>query len=136
MSWSGRSRRINEGEGGSKQESSATTGAPLTRGPGPQKSVNGWIIFVTGVHPDAEEDELVDVFSDYGQVCKLTMNRDRQTGLSKGYALVEFSEYTEAQDAINALHGKQILGNEVGVDWAFVKPTTANRGRRQTGGRR
>lgn len=99
-------------------------------GPGPQKSVNGWIVFVTGVSVDADDDDLLDVFSEYGVVSKLTMNRDRQTGTCKGYALVEYAQYTDAQDAINALHGKAILGNEIGVDWAFVQPTTANRGRR------
>lgn len=101
-------------------------------GPGPQKSINGWIVFVTGVSGDADEDDVLDVFSEYGVVSKLTMNRDRQTGTCKGYALVEYAQYTDAQDAINALHGKAILGNEVGVDWAFVQPTTANRGRRAT----
>lgn len=126
-------------------EPSSSNHPPASRGggPGPIKSANGWIIFVTGIHPPLtdgtavdEEEDWIDVFSEFGQVCKFTMNRDRQTGACQGYALVEFAEYTEAQDAINALHGKQILGNVVGVDWAFVQPTTASRSRRNNRNRR
>mmetsp|Transcript_37251 Transcript_37251/g.42534 ORF Transcript_37251/g.42534 Transcript_37251/m.42534 type:complete len:152 (-) Transcript_37251:99-554(-) len=90
---------------------------------GPQKSIEGWIVFVTGVNEEAEEDDLFDVFSEYAGVKHMFVNRDRRTGLVKGYALVEYETFTEAQDTINGLHGKRILGKEVGVDWAFVKPT-------------
>lgn len=46
--------------------------------------------------------------------------------MAKGYALVEYSSYEEAQDAINNLHGTELLGKTVGVDWAIVKPTVSS----------
>lgn len=93
-------------------------------------------MFVTGVHQELEEDDLTDLFSDFGVVQQICVNQDRQTGGNKGYALVEYGAYTEAQDAINALHGSVRNGNEVmGVDWAFVKPTGGGNGR-NGGGRR
>ena len=97
-----------------------TTTRPRT---GPLKSVEGWVLFVTGVHEEAQEDDLMDAFAEYGTVNKVQINVDRQTGLAKGYALVELSTQSEAQDAINKLHGAELLGKKIGVHWAFVKPT-------------
>jgi RNA-binding protein 8A len=90
---------------------------------GPLKSVDGWVVFVTGVHEEAQEDDIMDAFSEHGTVNKVQINVDRQTGLVKGYALVEYATQSEAQDAINNLHGTEILGNKIGVNWAFVKPS-------------
>jgi len=90
---------------------------------GPLRSVEGWVVFVTGVHEEAQEDDLRDAFSEHGAASKVQINTDRQTGLAKGYALVEYATQSEAQDAINTLHGAQVLGKTIGVHWAFVKPT-------------
>lgn len=65
----------------------------------------------------------MDAFSEFGSVKSVHIGLDRKTGLAKGYALVQYNVCTEAQDAINTLHGSELLGKTVGVDWAFVKGT-------------
>lgn len=87
---------------------------------GPQRSVEGWVIIVTGCHEETQEEDIRDTFIDFGQIKNIHFNLDRQTGLCKGYALVEYNNRSDAQDAINTMHGKKMLGKTINVDWAFV----------------
>ena len=64
--------------------------------------------------------DITDAFSEFGQINNARVNLDSLTGFCKGYALIEYTKKSEAQDAINALHGKELLGKVINVDWAFV----------------
>ncbi|OMP09495.1 hypothetical protein COLO4_05419 [Corchorus olitorius] len=90
-------------------------------------AAEGWIIIVRGVHKEAQEDDLYNVFADFGELKSLHLNLDRRTGYVKGYALIEYGDFEAAQTAISSLDGARLFGQAISVDWAFKKAPSGGR---------
>ena len=79
----------------------------------PARSVEGWTIFCANLHEECTEEDVRDLFADYGALKNLHLVLDKATLLVKGYAVVEFVREADARRAIAELHGKPVLREEV-----------------------
>ncbi len=77
----------------------------------------------------ATEEDLRSVFEAYGQVDRITIVRDRDTGQPRGFGFVEMPNDEEAEKAIQATNGTQLRGRAMNVSEARPK-------RERTGGER
>ena len=88
-------------------------GLTTDNNPGQLKSVEGFVIMVTGLNEELQEEDLQDAFSEHGEIKNCVLNIDRRTGYVKGYALLEYATSDEAKNAIQALNGTELAGKNI-----------------------
>jgi len=70
-------------------------------------------IFVTKLSPNVSQEDLQDLFAQYGTVTSAKVIIDRETGNSKGYGFVEMDDDAEGQAAIDALNDSELDGRRM-----------------------
>ncbi len=91
-------------------------------------------LYVGNLSYTVTDDELNQLFAQYGRVESARVIMDRDSGRSKGFGFVEMTDDNEAQAAIDALNGKENGGRVINVNEA--KPRTENGDRGGFGGGR
>jgi RNA recognition motif-containing protein len=77
-------------------------------------------IYVGNLPFDATEDDIRNLFAEYGSVASVALITDRQTGAPRGFGFVEMDD--GADEAIKGLNNHEMSGRNLKVNEA--KPKT------------
>ncbi len=75
-------------------------------------------IYVGNLPKDTEEDDLIEMFSEYGNVKNIKIIRDRFSNTSRGYAFLELPDAKAAFEAIRDWDQGSIDDQVIRVDIA------------------
>jgi cold-inducible RNA-binding protein len=84
-------------------------------------------IFVGNLDFAATESSIRSLFEPYGNVERVSLVTDRDTGRSRGFAFVEMTDSSEADRAIASLNGTELGGRALNVNEARPKAEGGNR---------
>ena len=93
-------------------------------------------LFVANMSFQTAERELTALFEGFGQVTRVHVPLDRETGRTRGFAFVEMPNDDEAAKAITGLDGKEFGGRILKVNEARPKAERTAQRRGRSGGRR
>lgn len=87
-------------------------------------------IYIGNLNFNLVEDELKQIFEEYGAVNSVRIITDKFSGRSKGFGFVEMATEDDAKKAIDSLNGADIGGRNVKVSAAEEKTERSDRGDR------
>lgn len=85
-------------------------------------------LYVGNLSYDATEEDVKQLFAEFGDVVSVKLITDRYTGRPKGFAFVEMGNRDGGQKAIDGLNGKDYLSRPLNVDEARPQTNRDERG--------
>jgi RNA-binding protein 23/39 len=82
------------------------------------KQVEAQKVYVGGLDPTVTEEHLFAIFSQFGQLDKVSMQMDPATNLSRGYAFLSFRDPKDANLSIQSMAGQVLAGRPMKTGWA------------------
>jgi len=79
-------------------------------------------LFVGNMNFQTTESDLRALFEPFGEIVRVQVMTDRDTGRSRGFGFVEMADDEAAAQAIAALNGKELDGRALNVNEARPKP--------------
>lgn len=79
-------------------------------------------VFVGNLSFQTTEGDLTSLFEQFGEIARIQLMTDRDTGRSRGFAFVEMTTDDAAAKAIAELNGREIDGRALNVNEAKPKP--------------
>ena len=91
-------------------------------------------LFVGNLNFQTTESDLRALFEPFGQIGRVHIATDRETGRARGFAFVEMANDDEAKKAMASLDGKEVGGRNVKVNEARPREQGGSAGRSGHGG--
>src|SRR5712691_2320465 len=85
-------------------------------------------LFVGNMNFQTTEGDLRGLFEPFGEIVRVQVMTDRDTGRSRGFGFVEMADDESAAKAIEALNGKELDGRALNVNEARPKPERSGGG--------
>src|SRR4051794_22696779 len=92
-------------------------------------------VFVGNMNFQTTESDLRALFEPFGEITRVQVMTDRDTGRSRGFGFVEMADDDAATQAIAALNGRELDGRQLNVNEARPKPERSFGGGGGGGGR-
>ena len=92
-------------------------------------------VYVGNLSFKTAEADLEDLFKGCGEITKVNLIRDRETGRSRGFAFVEFTDSSNAQKAVDEVNGQEFQGRQLRVNIAKEQERRTGGGGGRDGGR-
>src|SRR3954471_13472753 len=85
-------------------------------------------LFVGNMNFQTTEGDLRALFEQFGEITRIQVMTDRDTGRSRGFGFVEMADDDAAAQAVAALNGKELDGRALNVNEARPKPERSGGG--------
>ncbi|MAW07944.1 MAG: RNA-binding protein [Halobacteriovoraceae bacterium] len=79
-------------------------------------------VYVGNLNYRLRDEDLKQIFADFGEVVSAKVIMDRDSGRSKGFGFVEMGDEESAQKAIDSLDGQDVEGRAMNVKAARPRP--------------
>ncbi|CAI0378487.1 unnamed protein product [Linum tenue] len=80
-------------------------------------------LFIGGLSYSTDDQSLKQAFDAYGEVVEARVITDRDTGRSRGFGFVNFTEAEAANSAMSAMDGQELQGRNIRVSLANERPS-------------
>ena len=90
----------------------------IAKGNGKKEEKVSKKLYVGNLSYKVTEDDLKDLFGEFGTIIEVSVITDRETGRPRGFAFVEMDSDDDATKAVNSLNGKTVQDREIVVNEA------------------
>ena len=80
-----------------------------------------YTLFLQSLPTDCSEKKLRECFEPYGDLVRIEMPFERQSGGCQGFALIAYREEESAKNAMRDMDGATLYDSEISISWAFAE---------------